>query len=66
MRRAAGDGATVLLASHVMSEVEELADDVVYLVEGTVRFHGTLDQLRLTTGERKVERAIAILMREAA
>ena len=66
VRRAAGDGATVLLASHVMSEVEELADDVVYLVEGTVRFHGTLDQLRLTTGERKVERAIAILMREAA
>jgi len=49
-----------------MAEVEELADDIVYLVEGAVRFHGTLDQLRLSTGERKVERAIATLMREAA
>lgn len=66
LRQATEDGATVLLTSHVMSEVEELADDIVYLVEGAVRFHGTLDQLRLTTGEKKVERAIATLMREAA
>ena len=66
LRQAAEDGATVLLTSHVMAEVEELADDIVYLVEGAVRFHGTLDQLRLSTGERKVERAIATLMREAA
>jgi Cu-processing system ATP-binding protein len=66
VRHAAEEGATVLLTSHVMAEVEELADDLVYLMEGTVRFHGTLDQLRLTTGEKKVERAIATLMREAA
>jgi Cu-processing system ATP-binding protein len=66
VRAAAAEGATVLLTSHVMSEVEELADDIVYLVDGAVRFHGTLDQLRLTTGEKKVERAIATLMREAA
>jgi Cu-processing system ATP-binding protein len=66
LRQATDDGATALLSSHVMSEVEELADDIVYLVEGAVRFHGTLDQLRLVTGERKVERAIAALIREAA
>ena len=63
---AAADGTTVLLTSHVMAEVEELCDDLVYLVDGSVRFHGTLDQLRLQTGEKKVERAIATLMREAA
>jgi Cu-processing system ATP-binding protein len=66
IRAAAESGATVLLTSHVMAEVEELADDIVYLVEGSVRFHGTLDSLRLKTGEKKVERAIATLMREAA
>jgi Cu-processing system ATP-binding protein len=66
IRRAAEDGATVLLTSHVMAEVEELADDLVYLVDGAVRFEGTLDALRLKTGEKKVERAIAALMREAA
>jgi Cu-processing system ATP-binding protein len=66
VRARAGGGAAVLLTSHVMAEVEELADDLVYFVEGRVRFHGTLDELRLRTGERKVERAVARLMREAA
>lgn len=59
-------GAAVLLTSHVMSEVEELADHLVYLVDGRVRYSGTLDELRLRTGERRIERAIARLMREAA
>ena len=66
VRARAGANAAVLLTSHVMAEVEELADDLVYFVEGRVRFHGTLDQLRLATGERKVERAVARLLREAA
>ena len=66
VRARAGESAAVLLTSHVMAEVEELADDLVYFVEGRVRFHGTLDQLRLRTGERKVERAVARLLREAA
>jgi len=59
-------GAAILLTSHVMSEVEELADHLVYLVDGRVRYAGTLDELRLRTGERRIERAIAHLMREAA
>lgn len=58
--------AAVLLTSHVMAEVEELADRLVYLVEGSVRFSGSIDELRLRTGEKKVERAIAQLMRQAA
>jgi Cu-processing system ATP-binding protein len=66
VRARADASAAVLLTSHVMAEVEELADDLVYFVEGRVRFHGTLDELRLTTGERKVERAVARLLREAA
>jgi Cu-processing system ATP-binding protein len=66
IRRRCEGGAAVLLTSHVMAEVEELADVLVYLVEGRVRFHGSLDELRLKTGELRVERAIAQLMREAA
>jgi Cu-processing system ATP-binding protein len=66
VRSRAGAEAAVLLTSHVMAEVEELADDLVYFVEGRVRFHGTLDELRLRTGERRVERAVARLIQEAA
>ena len=66
VRERAGGNAAVLLTGHVMAEIEELADDLVYFVEGRVRFHGTLDELRLSTGERKVERAVARLLRAAA
>jgi Cu-processing system ATP-binding protein len=61
---AARAGGTVVIASHVLSELEDLADDVVFLLEGTVRFAGPLQQLRQDTGEIRLERAIASLMRE--
>jgi Cu-processing system ATP-binding protein len=59
-------GTTVLLTSHIMSEIEELAEDVVFLVEGQVRFRGAVADLIAGTGERRLERAIARLLREAA
>lgn len=66
VRQRAARGAAILLTSHVMAEVEELADVVVYLVDGRVRFRGSLEELRARTGQRGVERAIAHLMREVA
>ncbi len=60
---AARDGASVILTSHVLSELEELVDDVVFLLEGSVRFAGPLERLRRETGEARLERAIAGLMR---
>jgi Cu-processing system ATP-binding protein len=57
-------GRTVILTSHVMSELESLADDVVFLVEGSIRYHGTLDELKRRTGESDLEGAIAWLMTE--
>ena len=57
-------GATVLLVSHTLSELEELADDIVFLLEGRVRFHGPLASLIELTGLANLERAVASLMRE--
>ena len=60
-------GNTVLLTSHIMSEIDELADDVIYLADGCVRFTGAVTDLKAAMGQRKLERAIAELMlREAA
>ena len=56
------DGATVLLASHSLSELEELADDIVFLHEGQVRFQGPIHKLIECTGFARLERAIASLM----
>ena len=60
-------GRTVLVTSHVLSELEELCDDVVFLVEGKVAFAGTAAALSAATGEQRLERAVAkLMMREAA
>ena len=64
--RARHDGATVLLSSHVLSELEELVNDVIFLLEGRVEFQGSLRRLKETTGETRLERAIARLMQRGA
>jgi Cu-processing system ATP-binding protein len=60
---AARGGASVILTSHVLSELEDLVDDVLFLLEGRLRFAGSLDRLREETGKGRLERAIAELMR---
>jgi Cu-processing system ATP-binding protein len=61
--RARHDGVSVILTSHVLSELEDLVDDVVFLLEGRVEFQGSLRRLEESTGETRLERAIAHLMR---
>ena len=55
-------GATVLLVSHVLSELEELAEDVILLLDGKVAFQGALRRLKELTGETRLEHAVARLM----
>ena len=55
-------GVTHLITSHALGELEELADDVLFVTDGRVRFCGSLDGLRAATGERRLERAVGRLM----
>lgn len=58
---------TVVVASHIMSELEELCDDVAFLLDGVVRYIGPVSQLTAMTRQANLERAIAALMiREVA
>jgi len=56
------EGRSILLSSHVLSELDDLVDDVVFLLDGRVEFEGSLRRLREATGEQRLERAIARLM----
>lgn len=60
---ARGDGRTLIVTSHIMNELEELADDVTFMLEGRATFVGTLDELKRTTNQSTLERAIAAMMR---
>ena len=55
-------GTTFVLTSHVMSELDELSDDVAFLLEGTVCFAGPVAELKQRTRQHSLERAIARVM----
>jgi Cu-processing system ATP-binding protein len=60
--RSRAAGKTFILTSHIMSELEELADDVAFLLDGRVRFAGDVHDLKVRTRQFTLERAIANLM----
>jgi len=53
LRSQAAEGRTVLVSSHVLSEVQQTVDNVVIIQEGTLRFSGSLASL----GEASLEEA---------
>ena len=59
-------GKTIILTSHIMSEIEELADNILFLIDGRIVFDGEVKDLIESTGEHKLEKAIANMMTENA
>lgn len=59
-------GKLILITSHVMSDLDELATDVLYLQDGSVQFYKPLEELKEETGEQKLGRAIARIMSKTA
>ncbi len=55
-------GCTVLLTSHELGQLQTMADDVVFLLEGVVRFEGEVAGLLAATGQGDLEGAIAHLI----
>jgi len=56
---------TIILTSHLMNEVQELSDEIVFLLEGEIKFKGSIQSLLEDKKETKLERAIAELMSQS-
>ncbi|MEY8780418.1 ABC transporter ATP-binding protein [Allomuricauda sp. XS_ASV26] len=54
-------GKTILITSHIMQFVEEIADEILYLLEGEIYFKGSIDTLMEQTRQNTFEHAIAAL-----
>lgn len=57
-------GKTIILTSHIMSEIEELADEIIFLLDGKIYFQGSVMNLLFEKGEVKLEKAVAKILEE--
>ncbi len=56
------NGKTILITSHIMSFVEEISDEIVFLLEGKIYFKGTISELKSKTKQSDFEHAIASIL----
>jgi Cu-processing system ATP-binding protein len=57
-------GKTILITSHIMSFVEEVSDEIVFLLEGKIYFKGRISELKTKTNQSDFEHAIASILTE--
>lgn len=53
----------ILITSHILSDLDELTTHIMYLQEGSMEFFKAIEQLREETGELKLGKAIARIMK---
>jgi Cu-processing system ATP-binding protein len=64
IRQERDNGKTLLVTTHILQFVEEIADQVIYLLEGKIYYQGTLPGLLEKTGQTDLEHAIAAITSE--
>lgn len=52
-------GKLMIISSHILSDLDELSTDVIYIFEGKVHYHDALEDLKVQTGEMRLGKAIA-------
>lgn len=57
-------GKTILITSHIMSFVEEVSDEIVFLLEGKIYFKGSINALKEKTNQQDFEHAIASILKQ--
>lgn len=58
------NGKLILITSHVLSDVEGITSHIVYLQDSKLMFYKTVEEVRQSTGEQKLNRAIATIMQK--
>ena len=59
------NGKTVIITSHIMSELEQLVDHVIFILDGNIRYYGSMKALLEESREERLEAAIARMMDSA-
>ncbi len=55
-------GKTLLFTTHIMGLVEELADEIIFLLEGKIYFKGELEEMKSKYDPASLEKSIAMIL----
>ncbi len=55
-------GKLILITSHILSELDDLVTQIIYMQDGKLCFHKNIKDLRADTGQEKLSKAIASIM----
>lgn len=56
------NGKLIIISSHILSDLDELATDLIYLFEGQVHFNNSIASLKEETSESKLGKAVATMI----
>ncbi|QIH40122.1 ABC transporter ATP-binding protein [Flavobacterium sp. Sr18] len=56
-------GKLILITSHLLSELDDLITQIIYMQDGTVHFHQSIADLLKSTNEQKISKAIAKILK---
>jgi Cu-processing system ATP-binding protein len=57
-------GKLIIITSHILSDLDELTTEMIYIFEGKVQYNNTIEQLKQETNENRLNKAIATLIRQ--
>lgn len=57
-------GKLIIITSHILSDLEELASHILYIQDGQIQFFKELESLKEEIGETKLNKIIALLMQK--
>lgn len=57
-------GKLILITSHLLSELDDLITQIIYMQDGKVHFHQTISDLLQLTNEQKISKAIAKILKK--
>ena len=56
-------GKLVLITSHLLSELDDLISEIVFMQDGHIKFHKSIADLQASTHEQKISKAIANILK---
>lgn len=62
--RERNNGKLILITSHLLSELDELISEVIFMQEGNIIFHQKTQELREQTQESKISKAISVILQK--